>query len=145
MDEKLKLGIFITVLFIAIFLTDSLDKFLQPVLDESDWWNLVIAAPILLVMFGTGFLIFHIKSLIKFAFFGAICFFIFISTQIYFTPAEYKEEWNVFGQSWTEIGKYFGLTFAAIFLGVLVVLSIGGIFRYIYNLFFTTIDSELAE
>lgn len=145
MDERLKLGIFVTVLFIAIFLTDFLDKFLQPVLDESDWWNLAVVAPILLVMIGTGFLIFHIKSLIKFAFFGAICFFIFISTQIYFTPNQYKEEWWVLRQSWTEIGKYFGLILAAIFLGVLVILSIGGIFRYIYNLFFVNSESEIAE
>ncbi|MBX7173329.1 MAG: hypothetical protein K1X72_20340 [Pyrinomonadaceae bacterium] len=145
MDDRLRLAGFVTLLFIAIFTTDFLDKWLKFLTDENDWWNLVVAAPLLIVIITTGFLVFHIKSLIKFAFFGALCFFIFISTQTYFNPDEFKEEWMVLKQNWTEIGKYFGLMFAAMFVSVLVFLSIGAIFRYIYNLFFAASQKKNAE
>lgn len=136
MDDRFKLATFVIAMFIAILTTDYLDKSLKFLTAKSDWWNLAIGLPFLLVTIATGLLVLRIKSLIKFAFFGAICLFIFLATQIYYFPAENKSEWDVLAKNWAEIGEYFGLIFFAMFVGNLILMSIGRIFRYIYNLFF---------
>ncbi len=145
MDEKLKLAAFVTIFFIAIFSTDFLDKSLKSLIAENEWWNLVVSIPLLIVTIGMGFLTLRIKSLIKFAFFGAICLFIFIATQIYFIPDENKMEWDILKQSWVEVGVYFGVLFSSVFLVTLIFLSVGRVFKYIYDLFFVASKSEVAE
>ena len=145
MDEKFKIAGFVVIFFIAIFSSDFLDESLKSLTAENEWWNLVVVLPLLIVTIGTGFFIYQIKSLIKFAFLGAICLFIFVATQNYFAPEADEFGWSIFHQSWLEIGAYFGFTLAAMFLGILVFLCVGGFFRYIYNLFFVNTKSEIPE
>jgi hypothetical protein len=145
MDEKFKIAGFVVIFFIAIFSTDFLDNSLKSLMAQSEWWNLVVATPLLIVTIGTGFYIYQIKSLIKFAFLGALCLFIFVATQNYFAPDAEEFGWSIFHQSWLEIGAYLGFTLAAMFLGVLVFLCLGGLFRYMYNLFFVDPKSEITE
>ena len=78
MDDRLKLATFVIAMFTVIWITDYLDKSLTFLTTESDWWSLAVGSPFLMVTVGTGLLVLQIKSLIKFAFFGAICLFILL-------------------------------------------------------------------
>lgn len=145
MDEKFKILGFVVLFFIAIFSTETLDNALKPLLAENEWWNLVVAIPLLITLIGTGFFLERIKSLIKFAFLGASCLLIFVSTQAYFVPEEFQFEWNIWLQSWAEIGAYFGIMFSGMFIATLVFLSVGRVFRYLYDLFFASSEPQTIE
>jgi hypothetical protein len=134
MEERSKLVIFLSLFFIAILISFSLEKFVF-VNNQDEFWEFIIPLPLFLTLSTSGFFVKDIKQLLVQAFWGTIVLMVFLFTTMYF---EGKQDVNVFAEfiKNSKLKVRYVENLLIVFGVILSIMSFGKLLNNIYKLLF---------